>query len=208
MSSTISREITINGLIVFVKNAIEGRVKTRLAKTIGQGQALSVYLYMQNHLAQWLMDVPFEVYIFYSSYIPAEPDIWSLSCYKKKVQEGKDLGERMNIAFNQVLPFHQNVLLIGSDIAGLNLNILNEGFEQLNRNDLVIGPAQDGGYYAIGMKKSNPFIFENMTWSHDKVLGQTIEKINQIGLTFHLLPELSDVDTYEDWVQNRHLFGD
>lgn len=209
MNSTTLKDQKTNGLIVFVKNAIEGHVKTRLAKTIGQGPALSVYRHMQNHLAQWLMDVPFEVHIFYSSFIPVEPtDMWSSPNFNKNVQKGVDLGERMHHAFQQLLEVYQNVLLIGSDIAGLNLNILEEGFEQLSRYDIVVGPAKDGGYYLIGMKQTAPSIFQNMTWSHENVLQDTIEKIQSIGLSFHLLPGLSDVDTYEDWVQNRHLFED
>jgi rSAM/selenodomain-associated transferase 1 len=206
MSSTTSKDQKINGLIVFVKNAIEGQVKTRLAKTIGQGQALSVYLGMQNHLAKCLKDVPFEVHVLYSSFLPTEQDCWAAPQFQKGIQKGNDLGERMDLAIQQMLSVYQNVLLIGSDIAGLNLNVLQEGFQQLEYHDIVIGPTKDGGYYLIGMKKPISSIFQNMTWSHEKVMRQTIEQIQKLGLTFHLLPELSDIDTYEDWVQNRHQF--
>lgn len=201
------KEAKNNGLIVFVKNAIEGQVKTRLAKTIGRGQALSVYLFMQKYLAQQLLKVPFETYIFYSAFLPDQLDVWSAPTFKKRLQEGKDLGERMNNALIEILSLHQNVILIGSDIAGLNLPMLNEGFNQLNQCELVIGPARDGGYYLIGMKQAIPSIFLNRTWSHGQVLAQTLEKIQSLELSFHLLPTLSDIDTYEDWVNYRHLFG-
>lgn len=201
------KEVKNNGLIVFVKNAIEGQVKTRLAKTIGQGKALSVYLYMQKYLAQLLREVKsFEIYIFYSDFLPDQPDIWSTPPFEKRIQHGKDLGERMNKALNQILSLHQNVLLVGSDIAGLNLTILEEGFQRLDQFDIVLGPAQDGGYYLIGMKQPHSHLFQKMTWSHDQVMTQTIEKIKELGLNYSLLPVLNDVDTYEDWVKDGHLF--
>jgi rSAM/selenodomain-associated transferase 1 len=142
----------------------------------------------------------------YSSFLPTEQDCWAAPQFQKGIQKGNDLGERMDLAIQQMLSVYQNVLLIGSDIAGLNLNVLQEGFQQLEYHDIVIGPAKDGGYYLIGMKKAISSIFQNMPWSHEKVMRQTIEQIQKLGLTFHLLPELSDIDTYEDWVQNRHQF--
>ena len=90
-------------------------------------------------------------------------------------------------------------MLIGTDCPSLEGKHIIQAFEALNQSDLVLGPARDGGYYLIGMKRRADFLFEGITWSTAQVLSQTLSLASQWGLRTTLLPELSDIDTQEDW---------
>ncbi|MEZ4688804.1 MAG: TIGR04282 family arsenosugar biosynthesis glycosyltransferase [Ignavibacteria bacterium] len=119
--------------------------------------------------------------------------------YIQKIQSGSDLGSKMNNAIKSVLKEgNENILLIGTDVPGLSSEIINEAFKKLLEFDIVIGPARDGGYYLIGMKESLSQIFENMKWSNEQVLSNTIERIGLLNKSYYLLEELADVDMEED----------
>ena len=179
-----------------------GAVKTRLAATVGNLQALRVYQQLLQHTQQITAPLPCTKWICYSQFIDQD-DEWTSPPYEKHLQAGGDLGQRMKQAFHLAFAqSYQNVLIIGSDCLELSPQHLYEAFESLqNRNtDLVIGPATDGGYYLLGMKQPNPFLFENISWSTPLVLPQTIDVARQYGLNWSLLPTLNDIDTYQDWL--------
>ncbi|MEO7835844.1 MAG: DUF2064 domain-containing protein, partial [Ginsengibacter sp.] len=88
----------------------------------------------------------------------------------------------------------------GTDCPGINESILKDAVSNLNDFDIVIGPATDGGYYLLGMKNMHSFLFENIEWSTNKVLQQTINLSNLHKLSYFLLPELSDVDEEKDLI--------
>jgi glycosyltransferase A (GT-A) superfamily protein (DUF2064 family) len=81
----------------------------------------------------------------------------------------------------------------------LTTNILEESILLLKNTDVVLGPSDDGGYYLIGMKKTNDYLFQNMTWSIDTVLSESIQRINMNNAIYHLLKKLPDIDTADDW---------
>ena len=184
-------------VLVFQKNAILGKVKTRLASGMGELRALEIYRHLIQLTYSALEDVPVPVWTYFSDYIPESTHP---SVEKSLVQEGQDLGERMANAFARSFESGmEKVVLIGTDCPTLQSNHLNEAFEALNYSDLVVGPATDGGYYLIGMNRRADYLFEGITWSTSQVLSETLNVASQHGLTTTLLCELDDIDTQEDW---------
>lgn len=185
---------------IFVKNPEIGKVKTRLAASVGDKEALSIYQNLLGYTKQIVSKVNGKKEVWYSKFLD-ENDLWENDFFRKNVQQGEDLGARMKQAFEKsfLLNEHELVILIGSDCAELETAHINEAFEKLKKNDLVIGPAKDGGYYLIGMSKFSPEVFDEINWSTSKVLEQTIRKINEHGASFYLLEALNDVDELEDW---------
>lgn len=193
-----------NALIIFVKNVIPGQVKTRLAATLGNDVAMDIYQQLLKNLKNNIQSLDAGKIIFYSEFI--EDDIWDSSIFKKNIQQGNDLGERMKNAFDVSLAAgYKKAVIIGSDCPGIDENILNEAFEKLTGFDVVIGPATDGGYYLLGMKKMYSFLFQDIEWSTDKVLQQTLSVCNRNHLTYFQLPELSDVDEEKDLTHFKEL---
>ena len=184
-------------VLVFQKNAILGKVKTRLASGMGELRALEIYRHLIQLTYSALEDVPVPVWTYFSDFIPESPYPSVEKCF---VQEGQDLGERMANAFARSFELGMDkVVLIGTDCPMLQSQHLNQAFEALNHSDLVVGPATDGGYYLIGMNRRADYLFEGITWSTSQVLSETLNVASQHGLTTTLLHELDDIDTQEDW---------
>jgi rSAM/selenodomain-associated transferase 1 len=184
-------------VLVFQKNAILGKVKTRLASGIGEARALEIYRHLTQSTYSVLEDVSAPVWTYFSDFIP---ETVNTSIAKSFVQEGQDLGERMANAFACSFELGMDkVVLIGTDCPSLQSHHLNQAFEALTHSDLVVGPATDGGYYLIGMKRRADYLFEGINWSTAEVLSQTLAVASANGLDFTLLDELSDIDTQEDW---------
>lgn len=188
-------------VLVFQKNAILGKVKTRLASEIGKHRALEIYGGLIQSTYSVLEDVAAPVWTYFSDYIP---EIGNKPTEKSFIQEGKDLGERMANAFARSFELGmEKVVLIGTDCPMLESRHLLRAFELLTNSDLVLGPATDGGYYLIGMKHRADYLFEGIPWSTAAVLMQTIAVAKVRGLHFTLLDELSDIDTLGDWERYR-----
>jgi len=185
-------------LIIFAKNPGEGSVKTRIAEELGNAQALRLYRYLLEYTHQLTRDLPYDKALYYSDHIETE-DEWEEALYQKHRQAPGDLGHRLRCAFSTTFQSeYQAAVAIGSDCLELKPEHLQLAFEKLKDHDLVIGPATDGGYYLIGMKKLQPMVFENMPWSSDQLLSETIRKADRLDLTYFLLPELSDIDVPAD----------
>lgn len=183
-------------LIIFTRNPELGQCKTRLAKTIGDENTLEVYKFLLNHTASIAKEVKADRYVFYSENI-IKDDLWDVGTFRKKLQKGDGLGQRMHNAFVELLEMgYEKVAIIGSDLLDLDAEIVNDAFAQLDFNDVVIGPALDGGYYLLGMKNLYPIVFENKVWGSISVLQSTLEDLQ--NSTVHLLKELNDIDTFED----------
>lgn len=184
-------------LIVFVKNIIFGKVKTRLASTIGHEAALKVYDELVKITEQETRKVNATRHIYFSETIV--PYIWKDD--EKFIQKGPDLGARMMYAFLHGFEQGYNrVIVVGSDLPNITKEIIEYGFEQLKTNDIVLGPATDGGYYLLGMSRIHPLIFENKPWSKSTLLGATLQQLAKQDKTVALLSPMNDVDTYEDLV--------
>jgi rSAM/selenodomain-associated transferase 1 len=188
----------MNALIIFVKNPEKGKVKTRLAATVGDDKALQIYLELLRHTRNVANQTAASRFLYYSQSIK-EKDNWPKTDFQKRLQSGEDLGQKMANAFREVLQHHPKAVIIGSDCASLSTEIVEEAFKLLDKYDFVIGPAMDGGYYLLGMREFHPEVFENIAWSTDEVGSSTLLKIDQLGKTYSLLPLLSDIDHEEDW---------
>ena len=187
-----------NALIVFLKNGDHGKVKTRIAQTMGHHLAYEIYERLQRILQKMLSAWSGDIYLYFSDRIP-NGDLWAETTYQKCVQMKGHLGVRMYNALEEVLTSHSEVVLIGSDCPYLKADIIVSAFDVLTHKDVVLGPAIDGGYYLIGMKKNHRFLFDNITWSTSSVLDQTINILHQHNVTYGLLEPLSDIDTQKDW---------
>lgn len=172
-----------------------GRVKTRLAERIGDKLALTIYEKLLKHTLSVCSHIEHcTVWYFISE--KKLSDIDPSNCM---LQKGKDLGERMANAFDEVFNQGYNqVICIGSDLPDMNQELINVAFEHLDSNDLVIGQAKDGGYYLIGMNSLRRELFEGINWSTNEVLAQTLAKVESIEVKVELLRELRDIDTLED----------
>lgn len=189
-----------NALVIFVKNARRGHVKTRLASSLGEEKALAIYLALCERIRNVCISFSGICYVYYSEYIPSEPDLWEDDFFIKRIQRPfTDLGLRMEAAFQELLAVHTSVILIGTDIPHLSTELLEESILLLKDTEVILGPSDDGGYYLIGMKNPNDYLFENMTWSVDTVLGETIHRLVKNDMTYKLLTTLPDIDTAEDW---------
>jgi rSAM/selenodomain-associated transferase 1 len=187
-----------NALIIFVKNLEKGKVKTRIAEEAGDDYALKVYLELQAHTRSEASKLSVSRYLYYSSRIDLH-DLWDNEEYIKDLQEGDTLGDRMHNAFTSVLYNHDKAIIIGSDCIQLDHQLLERAFHMLDVYDTVIGPAIDGGYYLLGLKKSMIQLFQNIAWSTDAVFNTTLARIISSGENVHILPELNDIDYLEDW---------
>lgn len=191
-----------NALIIFIKNPALGKVKTRLARTLGAEKALGIYLELTEITrknAEILRGC--SRHVFYSDFYNFH-DEWTNTLFHKHVQSGDDLGERMFNAFSIVLKTHQKAVIIGSDCPTLTTEMIELAFQKLETHDVVVGPSTDGGYYLLGFGQQHltDFVFKNMLWSTDKVLPTTLLRLSEHKKTVFLLPELTDIDEEKDWL--------
>ncbi|MEM1319948.1 MAG: TIGR04282 family arsenosugar biosynthesis glycosyltransferase [Bacteroidota bacterium] len=185
-------------LIIFIKNAEKGKVKTRLASTLGEDKALQIYLALLGHTREIALQVAVDRLLFYSSFIDHQDD-WPSADFQKYVQQGQDLGARIQGAFKLAFRQYRKVLIIGSDCASLTPAIIQQAYQHLDQHPFVVGPAEDGGYYLLGMRQFSPTLFKDMAWSTAAVFPTTLSRIEALGQSYALLPELSDIDFEEDW---------
>ncbi|MBD1395028.1 TIGR04282 family arsenosugar biosynthesis glycosyltransferase [Mucilaginibacter glaciei] len=185
-------------LIIFVRHPELGKVKTRLAKVIGDDKALAVYNLLLGHTRQITIPLNCRKFIYYTDQV-IEHDIWTFPGYTKRQQFGGDLGERMLNAFKELFDQgFKKVMIIGSDCYQLQTAIIEQAITALNVNDVVIGPTFDGGYYLLGSNGYIPELFKDKAWSTDQVTTQTIATATQLKLTYSLLQKLHDVDEAND----------
>ena len=184
----------ISGLVIFLKYPEKGKVKTRLAKYIGDDKALELYWHLVHNTICNSNGTHFAELHFQNNLPSVHPYI-NLTC---KYQQGENIGERMYNSLKLVLENADAAILIGADIPEMSSAVINEAVEALQSNDVVFGPSKDGGYYLVGMKKAHKEIFELEKWSHSNVLAQSLKKVESLGLTYALIRELNDLDTIED----------
>lgn len=191
-------------LLVFAREPVLGRVKTRLAAGIGPEAALATYreLLALTAAAVAGAQVAATVWLAEAPAPPANPTLprpeWPGLPWR--VQPAVDsLGERMAQAFSAAFAAGAaRVVIIGTDCPGLTAELLRRAFDLLATHDLVLGPADDGGYYLLGMNKLEANLFENKRWSTAAVLPDTLADAARLGRRVAQLPVLHDVDSAQD----------
>ena len=183
-------------LIIFTRNPELGKVKTRLAKSVGDESALNIYKFLLKHTVEITEKLNVDKYVFYSENIHRD-DIWNPDIFRKKLQSGNDLGERMQNAFSEMFGMgYEKVMIVGSDIYELQQKDIENAYDALETTPFLIGPATDGGYYLLGMKELNSEIFQNKDWGTTTVLEATLKDLT--SGKYVLLEERNDIDYYED----------
>lgn len=187
-----------NHLIIFARNPQLGKIKTRLAESVGDKNALKVYLHLLEHTAHVVGKVSCVKHVYYDSFIEKD-DIFPEENFHKNIQVGDDLGLKMYNSIKDVFgQWAEKVLIIGTDCFELDNSVIEEAFSKLDDFDAVVGPALDGGYYLLGIKQLKKEYFINKSWSKENVLLDTLLDFKSLGLSYHLLPQLNDVDIRED----------
>ncbi|MDB4443519.1 TIGR04282 family arsenosugar biosynthesis glycosyltransferase [Saprospiraceae bacterium] len=190
----------MDSIIIFIKNIERGKVKTRLAATVGDDQALKIYEALLEHTQKVVRAVNAERFLFYSSFIEKK-DSWSGNFFNKKVQSQGDLGSRMSNAFLDVFGVDGKAIIVGSDCASLTPEIIKTALEKLDEYPFVVGPTFDGGYYLLGMNSYEPSVFEDIEWSTETVFPTTLLRMASLKKRCFFLPQLSDIDYEEDWLK-------
>lgn len=196
-------------ILYFVKYPEPGKVKTRLAKALGDEAACQAYRDLAEANFRIIESLAAEGIENVVAFDPPDKEReireWlPAPCYFP--QQGKDLGERLHSAFQDA--FDQGAkmaLVLGSDTLGLNQELILEAFDALENFDVVLGPAKDGGYYLIGLSSPQPFLFQNIPWSTSDVFSTTLAKVKENGLSYYLLPELDDLDEIKN-LETRRIF--
>ena len=190
-------------VVVLAKNPERGRVKTRLAKDVGEDRALDIY----NQLYQKTLDTVYrltdtDIVVYQSPKIDRE--CLPAARIEARLQSEGDLGERMHHALSETLDQHSSVIIIGTDCPGLDVKHFEKAFEALDKIDVVLGPSTDGGFYLLGSRVSQPRLFLKRTWSHEKVFEHTVELASQGRQSLYILPQLFDIDHVSDWKRWRN----
>ncbi len=185
-------------ILVFCKAPVSGEVKTRLTPHLTFDQAADIH----KQLASRTINL-----VTQSKLCPTE--LWCSPDSKHsffqtfglalKQQQGNDLGERMSNALYTSLKNCSSAILIGTDSPSMTIDILDLALTKLEKNnEIVIAPAEDGGYTLIGMNKYYRSIFENIVWGTETVFDQTMVKINVLNLNLYTLPMQWDLDRPDD----------
>jgi len=189
--------------MVFVKDSSKYPVKTRLKADVGKNKSIWIYNQILKKTVLVLKNINIDIAVFHYNSIISKNPFKNFSKWNK-VQIGKNLGEKISNAFSWGFEIgYKRIIVIGSDLWELNEEIIYKGFFELNKNRVVIGPSIDGGYYLLGLNKKMPKLFQGIKWSTKNVLSDTINLLNNDP---YILPELNDIDTYEDLIANPSLF--
>jgi rSAM/selenodomain-associated transferase 1 len=204
-------------LAVFVKEPRPGTVKTRLAAAVGREAAAAVYRVLAEDVVR--RTAPrrdeYERLIVFDppSAAPAVAEWLGVAAGALRPQSAGDIGLRMERAFDAFFQAGaRRVALIGTDVPALAFEDVREALESLDDHDVVVGPATDGGYYLIALKRPAPELFRGIGWSGPDVLARTLDRAAERALSVRVLRTIGDVDTIEDlaaeWERIRPLLGE
>jgi rSAM/selenodomain-associated transferase 1 len=194
-------------LVIFAKAPIPGEVKTRLCPPLTPDEAATLHgsfvldMLERSKTAVAKLKLPLDRYL---ACTPSSTFVFFKIMEERQGvklidQTGADLGSRMSQTFETMFARgYTRGLIVGTDVPSLPLDHYRQALAQLETHDLVLGPAIDGGYYLIGLKRTVPDLFVGIPWSTERVLGKTQEKASTLGLKTALLPPWRDVDTIED----------
>lgn len=188
-------------LIVFAREPVLGKVKTRLARDLGEVPTLKLYEAFVKDILKIAGRVNADRFLYYHGRPGFVPFLARAAgrVFTLRRQTGGDLGVRMERAF--AFAFRQgykSCILIGSDCLTLAPEMIERAFGFLKKNDCILGPSRDGGYYLIGLKEPEKQIFTGMPWSTNEILGLTERRLAAVGKTCRKLLQLEDIDSSEN----------
>ena len=190
-------------LIVFTRYPEAGKTKTRLISALGEEGAAHLQRQMTeqtiNKVKQLENLISLSVEVRFVGGDIQLIENWLGSDLKYQEQGPGNLGDRMERAFQEAFNNgNKYVVTIGIDCPNLSTDLIKQAFEKLTKNDLVIGPATDGGYYLIGLSQFIPELFRGINWGSAQVLEKTVTTAQFLNLVVAYLPILSDIDRPED----------
>lgn len=189
-------------VLVFAKAPVPGAVKTRLQDVLGPGGAAVLAARLARHTLRTVTDAGFS-----SVTLCCAPDIHHeffalcrrLHGVTLRPQAAGDLGERMREALDAALADHDSAILVGTDIPAMTGDDLRAAAAALDAGaDAVLGPARDGGYWLIGVRRADPAIFDGVSWSTSAVLAETRARMAAIGWRVADVATRWDIDRPED----------
>lgn len=192
-----------NRLILFTRYPIAGQTKTRLIPYLGAEQAAD----LQRKMTEFIVDTtrPLQIRdrlsleVHFAGGSLRQMQRWLGPKLAYRPQQGCNLGDRLHHAFSQGFQADaERIVVIGSDCPAISAHHLEQAFHQLKSHDLVLGPAQDGGYYLVGLSRSCAELFQNIAWGTERVFNQTAKTATQLNLSWTTLETLCDVDRPED----------
>jgi rSAM/selenodomain-associated transferase 1 len=187
-----------SAILIFIKNPDLGRVKKRLAQSVGDGKALEVYKQMLEHTQQITKSLSSDKFLYYDR-LADTTDTWPNSIYQKKTQSGKDMATRIQNALKDVFNAgYEHAIIIGSDCLELDERIIRLAFRQLEHFDYVLGPTKDGGLYLLGVNSQHQKLFKIEGWGTEQLTSQTQKTIQHFNKNCFMLSELSGVVTIDD----------
>jgi uncharacterized protein len=186
----------VTRIVIFAKQPVPGRVKTRLIPALGAAGAARLAHQMLEYTVGEALATGLAVDL------RGDPDAaqWheARTNMVLTAQGGGDLGERLARAVRRTLGEGENILLVGADCPELDRHRLVASAEALASHDAVIHPARDGGYALLGLKRFDPSLFVEMPWSTGAVAAETIARIEALGWSLNARETLQDVDEPED----------
>ncbi|AFZ47956.1 Protein of unknown function DUF2064 [Cyanobacterium stanieri PCC 7202] len=190
-------------LVIFTRYPEKGKTKTRLIPAIGAKKAAQIQKLMTENIVKIARELKdeIEIKIYYAGGNQTLMESWLGDQWQFIPQQGKDLGEKMFSAIESNFKSTQKpVIIIGIDCQSLTVDILEKAFFALDNHNLVLGKAEDGGYYLIGLQKPRKELFENIKWGTKTVYQDTINIAKKSNLSIFNLPILADIDRPEDLV--------
>ncbi|MGB3532599.1 MAG: TIGR04282 family arsenosugar biosynthesis glycosyltransferase [Microcoleaceae cyanobacterium] len=195
-------------LIIFTRYPQPGQTKTRLIPALGAVGAAQLHRQMAqktvNTGRELIQSRSISLEVRYTGGSLSQMQNWLGEDLTYNLQGNGDLGDRMNQSFQ--IGFERKltaIIIVGTDCIDLNSDILNQAFDTLKQQDLVIGTATDGGYYLMGLRRSIPQLFQDIDWGTERVLEQTLARCQPLNLSIGNLPPLSDIDRPEDLKDRR-----
>jgi rSAM/selenodomain-associated transferase 1 len=195
---------TKNALIVFIKTPAPFQVKTRLQPQLSGKQSALLYTAFLRDIDKKLSKAK-----EFDCWYAIAPENYDINYLKDIIdmtnffqQQGRDLGERMDRAFRELFSKeYKKIILVGSDIPTVPVDYIQQAFTAIEKDDVVIGPCTDGGYYLIGLHQPYSRLFSDLAWSTSEVLKNTMSIIKENKLSVSSLPQQPDIDTFSDLVE-------
>jgi uncharacterized protein len=184
-------------IVIMSKVPKPGKTKTRLMTQISGEECAMLHLACLKDICHTVKGLDVQGYVYFTgaSEVDLPPEIL------KRLQIGRDLGERLYHTALGVLAEHDRLIFLGADLPNLTGDLLQKAIDYLDEFDTVIGPATDGGYYLLGIKFAHAGLFADIQWGGARVLDQTIKQIEESKLSYYLLESKNDIDTWDDLVE-------